>query len=164
MSRGQNKTQEMSVEEILNSIRRVIGDETLNGNTAPATTRTPSANTEERSEPTLASDEDILELTTPIYHPQQSGGLRKKNATPEAHEGFLSNETINRTTEQIDTLISKLDTAVSSTANTQHKSIDELVINTLKPELKQWLDKNLPGLVTTIVRQEINKIISKAKS
>ncbi len=38
------------------------------------------------------------------------------------------------------------------------KSIDEIAKELLRPMLKQWLDQNLPGLVETLVREEIERV------
>jgi uncharacterized protein len=37
-------------------------------------------------------------------------------------------------------------------------SLEDLVKETLRPMLKSWLDDNLPGLVESIVRAEIERI------
>lgn len=38
-------------------------------------------------------------------------------------------------------------------------TLEELVVEALKPELSAWLDKNLPTLVTHIVEKEIRKLL-----
>ena len=40
-------------------------------------------------------------------------------------------------------------------------SIEKLVIKLLEPELKKWLNKNLPSIVKQVVNKEIKKIIPK---
>jgi len=40
-------------------------------------------------------------------------------------------------------------------------TIHEIVVALLKPELKRWLDKNLPTIVKHAVDKEIKKIIPK---
>ena len=41
------------------------------------------------------------------------------------------------------------------------KSIEELVKEILRPELKRWLNDNLPAIVKQLVDKEIKKIIPK---
>ena len=41
------------------------------------------------------------------------------------------------------------------------KSIEELVREILRPELKRWLNDNLPAIVKQLVDKEIKKIIPK---
>ncbi len=41
---------------------------------------------------------------------------------------------------------------------------DELVRETLRPMLKQWLDENLPSIVERLVRAEIQRVARGRKS
>ncbi|HEY9549974.1 MAG TPA: DUF2497 domain-containing protein, partial [Kiloniellaceae bacterium] len=43
------------------------------------------------------------------------------------------------------------------------RTLEELVRESLAPELKGWLDDNLPDLVERIVREEIRKMIRRAE-
>ncbi len=43
----------------------------------------------------------------------------------------------------------------------EDKSIEELVKEILRPELKRWLNDNLPAIVKQLVDKEIKKIIPK---
>ena len=43
------------------------------------------------------------------------------------------------------------------------RTLEELVRESLAPELKGWLDANLPDLVERIVREEIRKMIRRAE-
>ena len=45
--------------------------------------------------------------------------------------------------------------------SSKDKIIEELVKEALKPELKNWLNKNLPIIVRQLVEKEIKKIIPK---
>lgn len=40
-------------------------------------------------------------------------------------------------------------------------TVEELIIQMIRPHLKEWLDKNLPTIVKQIVEKEINKLIPK---
>ena len=42
------------------------------------------------------------------------------------------------------------------------KTIEQMVREALQPLLKEWLDKNLPGLVERLVAQEISKLVEKS--
>jgi uncharacterized protein len=39
-------------------------------------------------------------------------------------------------------------------------TVEDLVVEALRPMLKQWLDANLPGLVEQLVQREIQKIVA----
>ena len=43
------------------------------------------------------------------------------------------------------------------------RTLEELVRTSLAPELKGWLDENLPDLVERIVREEIRKMVRRAE-
>jgi cell pole-organizing protein PopZ len=43
------------------------------------------------------------------------------------------------------------------------RTLEELVRESLAPELKSWLDANLPELVERIVREEIRKMVRRAE-
>jgi cell pole-organizing protein PopZ len=42
--------------------------------------------------------------------------------------------------------------------------LEQLVREALRPQLKAWLDENLPGLVEKVVRQEIRRISQRAEA
>jgi cell pole-organizing protein PopZ len=55
-----------------------------------------------------------------------------------------------------------VDTAFASLAHTvlsqNARTLDDLVMDMLRPMLKSWLDDNLPGLVERLVRAEIERV------
>jgi hypothetical protein len=46
---------------------------------------------------------------------------------------------------------------------TSGRSVEELVIELLRPQLKEWLDQNLAPLVERVVEQEIKKLARRAE-
>jgi hypothetical protein len=52
------------------------------------------------------------------------------------------------------------DNELGSTLN-NGRSVEELVKEILRPELKKWLNDNLPAIVKQLVDKEIKKIIPK---
>ena len=40
-------------------------------------------------------------------------------------------------------------------------TLEDLVVESLKPELSEWLNKNLPTLVQSLVEKEIRKLIPR---
>ena len=42
-------------------------------------------------------------------------------------------------------------------------TLEEIVKELLRPQLQQWLDENLPGLVERLVREEIERLARDAK-
>lgn len=166
MSKEQNKMQEMSVEEILDSIRRVIGGE--NKEQPSATYQAQNARDED--------DEEILELTNPV---PASAPKRVDAFSPDTREvaenisyntAIIEPQIAHKTAEHINELVKAKKVTAQNNAEQQKprdlllsKSVEDLVIMLLKPQLKTWLDKNLPDLVETIVKQELKELTDKIR-
>ncbi|MEY4464031.1 MAG: hypothetical protein RLZZ81_1002 [Pseudomonadota bacterium] len=131
MSTESKKNQDMSIEDILKSIKGVIN---------------------ERKNPIHendSEDEDILELTEVVNQEKEEKLISTKSA--EEVGDIFKNFT--------DTIKDKkLDNNISS-----KNALEELVVEMLKPELKVWLDKNLPLLVKELVEIEIKKLVQNSK-
>ncbi|MCC8371068.1 MAG: PopZ family protein [Rickettsia endosymbiont of Stiretrus anchorago] len=126
MSKESKKSQDMSIEDILKSVKGVINERKNLSN----------------------EDEDILELTE-IIDQDEEELISTKSA--EKVNDILKNFT--------STIKDKnLDNNVSS-----KNALEELVIEMLKPELKTWLDKNLPSLVKELVESEIKKLVQNSR-
>lgn len=126
MSKESKKSQDMSIEEILKSVKGVINERKNLSN----------------------DDEDILELTEIIDQDEEELISTK------------STEKVNNILKNFTSTIKdkNLDNNVSSKS-----ALEELVIEMLKPELKTWLDKNLPLLVKELVENEIKKLIQNSR-
>lgn len=57
---------------------------------------------------------------------------------------------------------SRLSDAVA-TRNTGEPSLDEMTRDCLRPLLKDWLDRNLPGIVERLVREEIERVARRGR-
>ncbi|MCC8377514.1 MAG: PopZ family protein [Rickettsia endosymbiont of Graphium doson] len=126
MSKESKKSQDMSIEDILKSVKRVINERKNLSN----------------------EDEDILELTE-IIDQDEEELISTKSA-----------EKVNDILKDFTSTIKdkNLDNNVSS-----KNALEELVIEMLKPELKTWLDKNLPSLVKELVESEIKKLVQNSR-
>ncbi|KDO03497.1 DUF2497 domain-containing protein [Rickettsia tamurae] len=96
-----------------------------------------------------SEDEDILELTEIVNQDEEEKLISTKSAE-EVGDIFKS------FTDTIED--KKLDNNISS-----KNALEELVVEMLKPELKAWLDKNLPLLVKELVEIEIKKLVQNSK-
>ena len=131
MSKENKKKQDMSIEDILKSIKGVINER-----------RNPIHEND-------SEDEDILELTEIVNQDEEEKLISTKSAE-EVGDIFKS------FTDTIED--KKLDNNISS-----KNALEELVVEMLKPELKAWLDKNLPLLVKELVEIEIKKLVQNSK-
>ncbi|WP_347938550.1 DUF2497 domain-containing protein [Rickettsia oklahomensis] len=96
-----------------------------------------------------SEDEDILELTEMVNQDEGEKLISTKSA-----------EVIGDILKNFTDIIKeyKLDNNIPS-----KNALEELVIEMLKPELKLWLDKNLPLLVKELVEVEIKKLVQSSK-
>lgn len=83
---------------------------------------------------------------------------------PTVQDTLLSKETAVASAKALNDLlkvassISKKEPA-SSSIKPSH-ALEDLVVELLKPQLKQWLDQNLPSLIEQMVTKEIQKLLS----
>ncbi|HEY0627437.1 MAG TPA: DUF2497 domain-containing protein [Allosphingosinicella sp.] len=130
---GDNR--DLSMEEILASIKRVIAEETP----PPAPERRGRA---ARAEP-VREEEDVLELSDPIPAPPP---LMSENAA-EASRSKLAALAAMR--EQ------------GALPAPGEGPLEQVVREMLKPMLKDWLDQRLPEIVEELVTREISRITGK---
>ncbi|WP_341757039.1 MULTISPECIES: DUF2497 domain-containing protein [unclassified Candidatus Tisiphia] len=147
MSKEHKKNQDMSVEEILKSIKGMIDN---CGGTA-----------------SQSNDDDILELTNIVgdrvsWHEKDK--LEEDNGHGQLAEELLQASLISdksaTETAKIFQHFSKTAREINANAsNSKGKTLEELIIAMIRPQLSQWLDKNLPLLVKQLVEKEIQKLL-----
>jgi cell pole-organizing protein PopZ len=127
-----SKGQDLSVEEILNSIRGVVSNHTEKN------TRHDDA-------------DDILELTEidHDYDNTDSEELIAENVAEETSEAF----------KDFADQAEKLNTESSKYKN--EKYIESFMVEMLKPEIRKWLNAHLPAIVKQLVEKEIKRLTPK---
>ncbi|AFB25935.1 MULTISPECIES: DUF2497 domain-containing protein [spotted fever group] len=96
-----------------------------------------------------SEDEDVLELTEIVNQDEEEKLISTKSAE---EVGDIFKNFTNTIKDK------KLDNNISS-----KNALEELVVEMLKPELKAWLDQNLPVLVKELVEIEIKKLVQNSK-
>jgi cell pole-organizing protein PopZ len=160
---------ELSMEDILASIRRILSEEE------------PAA-----SQPQSVEREDILELDESMMvmsqsePSQQSGGepaseteraLPEKPekrpeaassvSSPEADSGLITPMTAEETAASIVSLMRTLARERFTQTHREGPTIEDLVRAELRPLLKEWLNQHLPSLVERLVQAEIERVVSR---
>ncbi len=83
----------------------------------------------------------------------------------EKEESLMSNISAEEARNSLKTLMAAAENVskpkVQTTPFRNGDTVEDLVMDMLKPILKEWLDSNLPNLVQTIVEKEIKKLIPK---
>ena len=136
-------SREPSMEDILSSIRRVIARDEAPG--APRDGR-------------AAEAEDILDLQ------DQEDRAAAKEA-PEARE-LVSEASADAARQSLEALTAAVTpgaaaapAAAAPAAN--GRTMEDVVLDALRPMLKEWLDTNLPPLVEAMVAKEIGRITGR---
>ena len=130
-------SREPSMEDILSSIRRVIArDET------PGTVR----------EIRVPEADDILDL---------QDEEDRAEASPVAEE-LVSDASADAARQSLEALTAAVAPAVAAATVTAPavggRTMEDVVLDALRPMLKEWLDANLPALVEAMVAKEISRI------
>ena len=172
------KDQDQSMEDILQSIKRIIAEE---GDPAPDAT---SADVLELTD-LLADDgsvsktdvakplesmsiDDIMAAPTPAPAPAPepepvAAAPAPAPAPVAADEGLISSAALSASVSALNSLRDSLapntpphtpDTIAFRSGTT----VEDLVLEALRPMLKSWLDNNLPGMVESLVKKEISKL------
>ncbi|MBU1825502.1 MAG: DUF2497 domain-containing protein [Alphaproteobacteria bacterium] len=132
-------SREPSMEDILSSIRRVIARDE-----APGAAR----------EITPAVAEDILDLNDE----------EDDDAAPAADE-LVSEASADAARQSLEALTAAIAPAVAAATTAAPtaagRTMEDVVLDALRPMLKDWLDSNLPPLVEAMVAKEISRITGK---
>ncbi len=174
---------EPSMEEILSSIRRIIADEQDEAGQPRVAAGSPTA---------PPSEEDVLELTevvpggdastgstaagktdvpTPPTATASHGGAgpsgREKDAMDKGSstgdEALVSAAAASASTNALTKLARAATSNDKAPAGAPGKTIEELVVELMRPVLKDWLDQNLAPIVERVVEQEVKKLARRAE-
>lgn len=127
------KGQDLSVEEILDSIRGVINNHSTKVNKKD-------------------SGEDILELTD----------LHYDDSDIDAAEDLISAKVAAEAGEALRNLAQHTDKLGSETLKGgSSRTVEELMVDMLRPEISRWLNANLPSIVHQLVEKEIRRLTPK---
>ncbi len=137
---------EPSVEEILDSIKKVISRDIRNGEDAAY----PDNPTLDRQD---EDDDDILDLGTAGEVVDETGAKDSP---------LLPNETVSSINESLAALAVMAEPrGAPQLVRAGETSLEELTRELLRPALAEWLDKHLPALVEKMVAAEIARIVGK---
>ncbi len=195
MAKEAAQPQDQSMEEILQSIKRIIAEENVEDTGAPQIEKPEK----KQAAPKKATAADVLELTdiaddgkedpmvdftpatppTPVITPVAASSTRTESIL-EAVDREPAAATHKDVLDDIDSLLSSEAAKASAKAFQAIASapvpaptpkpvnpgmpfrsgntVEDLVMEALRPMLKEWLDTNLPVIVERLVEREIKKI------
>lgn len=108
-------------------------------------------------------------LTEPAYAPPPPASIPQPAYIPPAalveekhDDSLLTNNAAEASANALKNLVNsipkpKVETMLMRSGST----LEDLVVESLKPELSEWLNKNLPTLVQSLVEKEIRKLIPR---
>ncbi len=168
------------MEEILASIRRIISEDggTMEAAPPPDDSVLDLTQMLENEPPTPAAPAATpAPAPTPSAAPEVAMELAMEDHAPEAppaapppppsapaspassEESLISNVTAQAAAQAISSNISRPHAQIDPLPmGAGHRTLESMVLDQLKPILKEWLDKNLPTMVERIVQKEIRKI------
>jgi len=138
-------SREPSMEDILSSIRRVIARDD-----APGAAR----------ELRAATSEDILDL-----HDAEAEAAMSDAVAPTAEE-LVSSASADAARQSLEALTAAIAPAATAAvaqaaAPVPGRSMEDVVLEALRPMLKTWLDTHLPDMVEAMVAKEISRITGR---
>ena len=139
-------SREPSMEDILSSIRRVIARDEAPGSVREI--RVPEA-------------DDILDLQD-----EEDAAAEAVSGTASAVVGDelvsdASADAARHSLEALTAAVAPAAAAAVSAPAAAGRTMADVVLDALRPMLKQWLDANLPSLVEAMVAKEISRITGK---
>ncbi|ALE17799.1 hypothetical protein AMC99_02526 [Altererythrobacter epoxidivorans] len=156
---------EASVEEILESIKKVIARDNREGarelqrqREAEGVVRTEEA----RPAPTPAEEEEVLDLAE-MEFAEDHAVDHDNDEDQEDGDSPLTSETVRDSMRDNFAALAMLAEpgAKPQIVRSGETSLEGMVRDMLRPMLAEWLDKNLPGMVEKMVQAEIARIAGK---
>ncbi len=155
---------EPSVEETLASIRRIISEDGAAGELDQEGAEASGTREGAADRDAVGEDEDVLELTEMVT---DDGAVVSLTETAAAEEELISEAVAGISTDAFAALAEALtrERRASDAAGLGEadRTIEQVVREELRPLLKEWLDQNLPSVVERLVKQELERMASRAR-
>lgn len=120
----------------------------------------------EQEEPAVAAAEAEEPAIAPESFEEMPAMAEEPNwdAEPGAEDSLVSDATAAATIEALQAIkaagVEKAIPAIESQAFRSGVTVEDLVVEALRPMLKEWLDGNLPTIVEHIVQKEVRKLVA----
>ncbi|HEU5046276.1 MAG TPA: DUF2497 domain-containing protein [Rickettsiales bacterium] len=164
---SKNAEQTESMEEILQSIKRIMDDNTV-GEQKPAEDvfdLTDVVKEGDAAPAQPANTVDTLQAVEAVFSAPPKPAPAPKRAAPQIDDGLMSETSVNAAATAFKQIVDSTQKdysipTIPSPALRSGNTVEDLVIEALRPMLKDWLDTNLPVIVQKIVEKEIKRIVS----
>jgi len=158
--------EEPSMEEILASIRKIIADDNM-----PETEAAKEVEDVIDLTQMMQDDGSVVDLTSPSSDaPQDYSISSAPQALVEPVEPLVSEPTVEAAASSIASLTNTLEIErlslgpqTATFMGNGARTLEDMVLELMRPMLKDWLDKNLPATVERLVQKEVERISRRAK-
>ena len=159
---------EASVEEILESIKKVIARDNRDGAIEARRRREEEAERAEDAEPEVPVEDEVLDLSEMELDEDDAVEAKSQEAWVEDEtedDGPLVTAEVRYAMQENLSALAMLAEpgAKPQIVRSGETSLEGLTRELLRPMLAEWLDKNLPGMVEKLVQAEIARIAGKKK-
>lgn len=144
------------MEEILQSIKRIIADED------EVSAASKGSDVLELTEALPSGGENVLVLEEEA--PRDAAMMPPRPVAPDVGEGLVSKDTAASSASALRSLAEKNRPApsapprIESPAFRSGATVEDLMMEAMRPMLKEWLDANLQKIVEHLVEKEIRRI------
>ena len=166
---------EPSMEEILASIRKIISDENTPAETAAEAPAAPPQEDVLELTQMVQDDGSVVDISAPKEPeappppppppPSPSPVAMSPPPAADSMEALVSAPAASSAASALSSLVSTVEIErLSSTASgatfigNGGRTLEDMVVELMRPLLKDWLDKNLPAVVERLVQKEIERI------
>ncbi len=106
--------------------------------------------------------DDGLELTDEVApEPVEEPPAAESPPVSDDGDGLLSEDKADATADAFADLMGAM--SVVTPMGAEGRTLEDIVMALMRPLLKQWLDDNLPPLVERVVREEIERVVGRAR-
>lgn len=167
----ENKEEDMGTlttkgDDVLDEIDKLLADDSTESKEEEKAAETAPEEAEEENLEPITDESVELELAQETKKEEEV--MSEETETPEvAEENLISEESADKAKSAISDLLKvtgkndKPKPATPSPSFRNGDTVEDLVMESLKPMLAKWLDENLSSLVEEIVQKEISRIIPK---
>ena len=167
MSHSAAQDEDMSMDEILASIRRYVTNDTQSPTSVNENREHLAKNKMQETEASpkiiRLSSEDEWNQSPQNHSSQPNRAEQFENVHEKRPEDdSLISETAKQSTQQAFQKLNQLKESKPSPSSEAvgSKTMDSFIMDLLKPMLKQWVEKNLPTIVERIVEREIQNALA----
>jgi len=173
-------TGDPSMEDILASIRRILSEDETPAAAGPPVTAAPEK-FDGGNAATVADDDDVLVLdetmmvkaeppppapsaAAPPPAPPQPVTVPPDPPAPLPVTSLIADETETAAVASVSQMMRSLHIERQIGVYRGGPTLEDMVLEAMRPMLKSWLDQNLPPMVERLVRNEIERVAARALS